>query len=246
MYDLTYVDYSTIRKEGGMVRMWVMDDYKQELELPSGEKLLSIKMQKEFDCMKEKTRNIFASAYSRNMGRGEPVYIENTPSLEWNPVPPGTVREGLWNIACEQTEKDKILREKKKFDFGFYKRMIKYSSFPHIPPPLQAAWVNISQLNKNNSDHHFYPKSYKEGQLIQVWELEKSHNEISTLAWRYKYEYDCVREQVRELYSSSVIINKWGESSDEHFISSEARKWNSVKLGSAADIMLDIICDERG
>lgn len=246
MFDETYVDYATIQKEGNMVKMWSLTNFGNERELSPGIKFLSTKSLEEFDCKEELVRYLHVSAYSKNMGGGEPVYIEDTPSLKWNQVPPKSVIKGLWEIACGQTEEDKIKSEKSKIDFMLYKGMLKFTLDPDVPPP-QEEWIEIQPFHKSKFEkYYFHPVIYKKNsQLIQVWKLVSSaptgtwyaENSSSTLM---KSEYDCKNERYRSLYMS---YNKsvWQLVNDR-----PSDIWSPVKSGLFEDYLIDIVCDKRG
>ncbi len=95
--DITfYTDPSTIRKNGKSVKMWELQDY---LTARTGENYLSVKIQNEYDCKNERTRLLFLSLHSAHMGGGDIVEMNNSPG-EWMPVPPASIIEALWKIAC--------------------------------------------------------------------------------------------------------------------------------------------------
>ncbi len=92
-----YADPSTIRKLGDKVKMWVMWDHLTAQEGDS-KPHMSTRVQKEFNCKEETTRQIYASAFTDNMGRGD--LINNEGGREWEPVAPRTHDEALWKFAC--------------------------------------------------------------------------------------------------------------------------------------------------
>ena len=94
-----YVDRSTIRRSGSLVKMWRLLDYKTIQTSASGGSYLSSKSQREYDCKEELGRNRFTSWYSEKMGDGSLSRSDNNIG-EWEPIPPDTVAERLWKIAC--------------------------------------------------------------------------------------------------------------------------------------------------
>jgi hypothetical protein len=94
-----YADPTTIRKNGEMVRMWVLQDY---LTAQSGRHYLSAKSQSEYDCKKKYVRPISISLHSGNMGSGEIIEISTARDDAWIPVPPDTMFENLWKFACDK------------------------------------------------------------------------------------------------------------------------------------------------
>jgi hypothetical protein len=93
-----YVDSSTIRRAGYMVKMWVMYD-QMRLNTHFAKPFMSMKMQSEYDCEGERLRTLYQSQLSGNMGDGRVVYMNSKPS-EWRPFSPGSIDEGLWKYAC--------------------------------------------------------------------------------------------------------------------------------------------------
>jgi len=94
-----YIDPDTIRRKGDMVKMWVVLDFKTVQTLSDDTSHLSVKMQDEFDCAKERSRTLTFTEFSGDMGRGNVVYIKPDEG-KWKPVAPGTVFQRLWQVAC--------------------------------------------------------------------------------------------------------------------------------------------------
>lgn len=96
-----YNDPATIRKNsnnGNWVKMWYLFDFKT-VQVDSGNKFMSLKSQSEFDCKEDQVRLLSFSAHSNTMGRGN-VVDSKSDHFRWDPVPPGSVNEVLWKIAC--------------------------------------------------------------------------------------------------------------------------------------------------
>lgn len=95
-----YIDRSSIRKNGNMVKMWAMADF-NKAQIIANESSLSTKRQDEYDCKKEKLRTVFFAFYSNHMGGGVTI-ISNPPPLDWGPVAPETMSQNLWEAACRK------------------------------------------------------------------------------------------------------------------------------------------------
>lgn len=95
----TYVDSPTIHRAGNRVKMWSLADFKATQVLPTGKQYLSTKTRIEYDCKEERVRLLAVFAHSRNMAKGETVYIASHPG-KWGPLAPGTKNENLWKLAC--------------------------------------------------------------------------------------------------------------------------------------------------
>ncbi len=94
-----YVDPSTIRRSGNMVKMWNLLDYKTAQVIAKSGRHLSQMAQAEYDCKEERVRVLYFSLHSEQMANGEIVYFDNKPG-EWSPIPPSTINAEFWKIAC--------------------------------------------------------------------------------------------------------------------------------------------------
>ena len=95
------VDLATIHKRGDLVKIWTLLDYTASKQSPRGRAYLSQKAQHEFDCDGDRSRLIFVSQHSGNMGGGETVYSDGNPET-WKPIPPESVLESIRNVACKR------------------------------------------------------------------------------------------------------------------------------------------------
>jgi hypothetical protein len=96
-----YVDHETIHRNGDLVEMWTMYDYKT-VQRAGKDEYMSRKVQNEFNCAQEVRRMLSVAEFSGNMGKGKIVYEK--PSLlstepRWTKVQPG-VGETLFEVAC--------------------------------------------------------------------------------------------------------------------------------------------------
>ena len=96
-----YVDRATIRRNGNLVKMWDLMDFKtvQTVQTVTGESFLSIKSQNEYDCKEERKRILAFTWFSGQMGSEKFVYSNSDPG-RWEPIQPGSIGEIQWNIAC--------------------------------------------------------------------------------------------------------------------------------------------------
>jgi len=93
-----YVDPTSIRKSGNIVKVWSLSDYnKSQGQIP----YMSIMLQREYDCIEERARQLHMTHYAKNMGEGDPVFIHTEPR-NWLQVAPGTVGETIWEFACKK------------------------------------------------------------------------------------------------------------------------------------------------
>jgi hypothetical protein len=95
----TYVDRATINKVGSRVNMWNLIDLKAARRDKTGKPFMSTKVHREYDCKEHQSRNLYFSFYSGNMGAGEIGYV-GSDIENWTSIPPESINEVLWNIAC--------------------------------------------------------------------------------------------------------------------------------------------------
>lgn len=94
-----YADPSTIRKDGNIVSLWTLGDFKKSEQIGNSKQVLSLKEQYEYDCQKHQMRRMHATMHSENMGRGN--VVDSSPIHEgWQEVPPSSLNEQLWRFAC--------------------------------------------------------------------------------------------------------------------------------------------------
>jgi len=93
-----YVDPTTIRRTGDLVKVWALTDY-PTMQIVSGLSFLSSKSQNEFNCVEELQHELTVTWFSGNMGNGNGVW-NNSDETNWRPVSPGSVGEGVWKFAC--------------------------------------------------------------------------------------------------------------------------------------------------
>ena len=94
-----YVDLATIRRQGNVVEMWVLFDYKNDQHW-SELVYWSAKTQREYDCDRERHHTLKTLFHSASMGSRESSYTVPG-GTSWGPVPPGSIDEVLWKFACK-------------------------------------------------------------------------------------------------------------------------------------------------
>jgi hypothetical protein len=95
-----YVDPESIRREGNLVTMWQLIDFKWMQGNPRGPtRFLSTKTQKQFDCAKKRVRLLAYTEFSQGMGTGMPCdgYVDKN---NWLPVEAESMSYALWEAAC--------------------------------------------------------------------------------------------------------------------------------------------------
>lgn len=107
--ETVYYDPKTIRRNGDLVTLWQLTDYKwMQGNAPFGtfmmgpHRFFSTKTHKEFDCAHNTVRLLASSEFSRHMGTG----IQNAVLVEQDagqPVEPDSINRALWEVACRVT-----------------------------------------------------------------------------------------------------------------------------------------------
>jgi len=96
----TYADPDTIRRKGELVKMWALFDF-ETVQIGGGTSYLSMRVQRQFDCADERTRLLTGTWFLGNMGTGD-ISLDFDEERKWQSVPPGSVSQALWTIACRK------------------------------------------------------------------------------------------------------------------------------------------------
>ena len=98
-----YVDPGTIRREGNLVTLWLLMDFKWMQGNRSPSRFLSTKTQMQFDCAEKRLRLLAYSEFLRHMGTGRrnDGYVDKG---NWVPVKPDSMNQALWEVACGYTK----------------------------------------------------------------------------------------------------------------------------------------------
>lgn len=94
-----FINNETIRKDGDKVKVWTLLNY-NSIQGEGKYKYKSQKTQHQYDCKKEQFRIIASITYSEKMGEGNNSSIFNSSNDEWNPIPPDSIVENSYKIAC--------------------------------------------------------------------------------------------------------------------------------------------------
>ena len=95
-----YVDPDSIRREGNLVTMWQLIDFKWMQGSARGPtRFLSTKTHKQFDCAEKRLRLLAFTEFSHRMGTGIAAngYVDKD---NWLPVEPESINHALWEVAC--------------------------------------------------------------------------------------------------------------------------------------------------
>ncbi len=94
-----YADKSSISRNGPIVKMSGMYDFKQQDFTPGGRALYSTVVLREYDCDQRRVRLLSSIDFSGPMGSGGAV-DSSARSGRWEGIVSGALDEAFWNIAC--------------------------------------------------------------------------------------------------------------------------------------------------
>jgi hypothetical protein len=93
-----YADPATMRREGDLVKMPVLFDFKT-IQTKAGVSYLSAKAQMEYDCAEQRFEGLAVLYFSGNMGKGN--LLDRSSGIgKWLRVSPGSLDHALWKLAC--------------------------------------------------------------------------------------------------------------------------------------------------
>ena len=92
-----YYDPDSVVQQPGRVTVWDMLDYSFPLN-----RVLSAKTHKEFDCDKQRFRNLSGEFFAGQMLSGERISGSDTPDEDWREAVQGTLNLELLKLLCPQ------------------------------------------------------------------------------------------------------------------------------------------------
>ena len=101
-FQTVYVDLDTRQREGNLVTIWQLIDFKWMQGSARGPaRFSSTKTYKQFDCMENRVRLLGFTEYSLQMGTGirSDGYIDKG---NWLAVEPESINHALWILACDK------------------------------------------------------------------------------------------------------------------------------------------------
>jgi len=95
-----YIDRDSIRREGNLVTLWQLIDFKWMQGSARGPaRFMSTETHKQFDCAGRRVRLLAFTEFSHSMGTGIPV-DGHVDSANWLPVEPDSMNYALWEVVC--------------------------------------------------------------------------------------------------------------------------------------------------
>ena len=96
-----YIDPAAVVRQGGLVKMLVLYDFRF-VQTIKNKSYLSSTWQQQFDCSEHRSRQLSFRYHSDNMGNGKVMLAGEEESNKWSPVAPNSTAGILWNIACRK------------------------------------------------------------------------------------------------------------------------------------------------
>ena len=99
-FQTLYVEPETIRREGNLVTVWQLLDFRWMQGSARGPaRFSSTKTHKQFDCKEKRFRLLAFTEFSHQMGTGRSTdgYVDNE---KWLPVELDTINYALWELVC--------------------------------------------------------------------------------------------------------------------------------------------------
>jgi len=97
-----YYDSSTIRKEGNLITIQVLVDWRMMQGNRSPTRFYSTRTTKQFDCERRLVRTLASVDYYGHMGTGRPIGgTPFTSETYWVSVNGEDLNQGLWKVACD-------------------------------------------------------------------------------------------------------------------------------------------------
>ena len=93
-----YADSATMRREGDLVKMSVLFDFKT-IQTKADVSYLSAKAQMEYDCAQQRFEGLTVLYFSDNMGNGQ-LLDRSSGKNKWLRISPGSLDHALWKLAC--------------------------------------------------------------------------------------------------------------------------------------------------
>ena len=98
---IIYVDPATVLRQGDLVKMLVLYDFRF-VQAIKGISYLSATWQQQFDCAEHRSRHLSYKYHSDNMGNGKVMLAGDDEGNKWSSVAPNSAAAILWNIGCDK------------------------------------------------------------------------------------------------------------------------------------------------
>jgi hypothetical protein len=97
-----YFNKSTIRKNGQIIKMWVLEDFVTVQRISDGRKYKSSKVYHAIDCKSEMRAIASIVFYESEFGGGKVIVSLYNQEKNWNwkPIVPDSISEMMLKVAC--------------------------------------------------------------------------------------------------------------------------------------------------
>jgi hypothetical protein len=95
-----YADLATLRREGDLVKLLVLFDFKTT-QTKADVSFLSAKAQMEYDCAEQRYEGLAVTYFSGNMGNGQLLDRSSGKGKRLR-VSPDSLDQALWKLACDK------------------------------------------------------------------------------------------------------------------------------------------------
>jgi hypothetical protein len=93
-----YADPTTKSRDGDLVKMWVLFDFKTA-QTKGDVSYLSAKAHMKYDCARQRFEGLTVMYVSGNMGSGT-ILDRSSGKGTWLRISPGSLDQSLWKLAC--------------------------------------------------------------------------------------------------------------------------------------------------
>jgi hypothetical protein len=98
---LAYADPSSVRRDGDLVKMWSMFDYRNPQTGIPGKTYLSTRRHFEYDCKRARARALAVSSHTAREGKGDALASASV-KYDWRAVVPDSADDYLLKFACKK------------------------------------------------------------------------------------------------------------------------------------------------
>ena len=96
-----YIDPATVLREGDLVTMLVLYDFRF-VQAIKGISYLSATWQQQFDCAEHRSRHLSYKYHSDNGGNGKVMFAGDDEGRKWSLVAPKSAAAILWDVGCDK------------------------------------------------------------------------------------------------------------------------------------------------
>jgi len=98
--DTYYIDIETIRKSGGFIKVWELNNFSEKRNLANIQGVNSTRYRTEYDCKNERLRYLTLSAHSELDAKGK-VLAQESKEGDWVELPPNTTGRLNMKMVCK-------------------------------------------------------------------------------------------------------------------------------------------------